>query len=43
MKTSLRQLGFEPKTGSPKDFAALLTDEIDVWRQAARLAGLASQ
>jgi tripartite-type tricarboxylate transporter receptor subunit TctC len=41
MKASLRKLGFEPKTGSPQDFAALISDEIDVWQGAAKLAGLA--
>jgi len=41
MKASLRKLGFEPKTGLPQDFAALISVEIDVWQSAARLAGLA--
>jgi tripartite-type tricarboxylate transporter receptor subunit TctC len=43
MKASLRKLGFEPKIGLPRDFAALLSDEIDVWQRAAKLAGLASK
>jgi tripartite-type tricarboxylate transporter receptor subunit TctC len=41
MKASLRRLGFAPKTGSPEEFAALISDEIGVWQGAAKLAGLA--
>ena len=36
MKASLAKLGFEPKTGSPQDFAALLAEEIEAWKEAAR-------
>jgi hypothetical protein len=34
------RVGFEPKIGSPTDFAKLLTDEIDAWGTAAKLAGI---
>jgi tripartite-type tricarboxylate transporter receptor subunit TctC len=40
MKASLKRVGFEPKIGSPKDFANLLIDEIDAWGTAAKLAGI---
>jgi tripartite-type tricarboxylate transporter receptor subunit TctC len=40
LKTSLMKLGFEPKIGSPKDFAAFLREEIDAWGKAARAAGI---
>ncbi len=43
MKASLVALGFEPKTGSPQDFAALLADEIVTWTAAAKAAGIVPQ
>lgn len=43
MKASLGKLGFEPKTGSPQDFAALLADEIVTWTAAAKAAGIVPQ
>jgi tripartite-type tricarboxylate transporter receptor subunit TctC len=43
MKASLRKLGYEPRTGSPQDFAALLADEIEAWGAAAKLAGIVAQ
>jgi tripartite-type tricarboxylate transporter receptor subunit TctC len=43
MKASLVQLGFEPKIGSPQDFAALLADEIVTWAAAAKAAGIVPQ
>ena len=43
MKTSLMKLGFEPKAGSPQDFAALLSEEIEAWTAAAKLAGIVPQ
>jgi tripartite-type tricarboxylate transporter receptor subunit TctC len=43
MKASLVKLGFEPKTGSPQDFAALLADEIVTWTAAAKAAGIVPQ
>ena len=43
MKASLANLGFEPKIGSPQDFAALLADEIETWTAAAKAAGIVPQ
>jgi tripartite-type tricarboxylate transporter receptor subunit TctC len=40
MKASLAKLGFEPKPGSPQDFAAMLRDEIATWSAAAKAAGI---
>jgi tripartite-type tricarboxylate transporter receptor subunit TctC len=40
MTASLAKLGFEPKTGSPQDFATLIADEIEAWGAAANLAGI---
>jgi tripartite-type tricarboxylate transporter receptor subunit TctC len=40
MKASLMRVGFGPKIASPTDFARLLTDEIDAWGTAAKLAGI---
>jgi tripartite-type tricarboxylate transporter receptor subunit TctC len=40
MKANLTKVGFEPKSGSPQDFAALLIDEIAVWGTAAKSAGI---
>ena len=39
-KLSLAKLGYEPKPGSPQDFAALLADEIETWKSAAKAAGI---
>ena len=43
MKASLAKFGYEPKAGSPQDFAALLSEEIEAWKTAAMLAGIAPQ
>ena len=43
MKSSLAKLGYKPKAGSPQDFAALLTEEIEAWKEAAKLAGIVPQ
>ena len=43
MKASLAKFGYEPKAGSPQDFAALLSEEIEAWKMAAKLAGIAPQ
>jgi tripartite-type tricarboxylate transporter receptor subunit TctC len=43
MTGSLRNLGFEPKVTSPQDFAAFLTDEMEVWAAAAKTAGVVAQ
>jgi tripartite-type tricarboxylate transporter receptor subunit TctC len=43
LKASLAKLGFEPKIGSPKDFAAMLAHEIGAWTAAAKAAGIVPQ
>jgi tripartite-type tricarboxylate transporter receptor subunit TctC len=43
MKVSMARLGFQPKTGSPQDFAALIADEIATWGMAVKLAGITPQ
>jgi tripartite-type tricarboxylate transporter receptor subunit TctC len=43
MRASMMRLGFEPKIGSPQDFAALLADEIEAWGTAAKSAGIVPQ
>jgi tripartite-type tricarboxylate transporter receptor subunit TctC len=40
MKAAMKKLGFEPRIGSPQDFAAFIRDEIDVWTPAAKAAGI---
>jgi tripartite-type tricarboxylate transporter receptor subunit TctC len=39
-KANLRKVGLEPKIGSPQQFAALLADEIELWKTAAKSAGI---
>jgi tripartite-type tricarboxylate transporter receptor subunit TctC len=43
MKVSLAKLGFEPKLGSPQEFAAMLLDEIATWKAVAKTAGIVPQ
>lgn len=43
MRSSLSKFGYEPKAGSPQDFAALLSEEIEAWKMAAKLAGIVPQ
>jgi tripartite-type tricarboxylate transporter receptor subunit TctC len=43
MKASLAKLGYEPKSGSPQELAALLTEEIATWKDAAKVAGISPQ
>jgi tripartite-type tricarboxylate transporter receptor subunit TctC len=43
MQASLAKVGFEPKVGSPNDFAAQLAEEIETWKAAARVAGIEPQ
>jgi tripartite-type tricarboxylate transporter receptor subunit TctC len=40
MKAALKKLDFEPKVGSPQDFAAFIVDEIEAWTPAAKAAGI---
>jgi tripartite-type tricarboxylate transporter receptor subunit TctC len=40
MKARMAKLGFEPKIGSPSDFAAMIANQIEVWKAAAKLAGI---
>ena len=40
MKSSLIKVGVEPKGGSPQDLAALIGDEVEAWKTAAKAAGI---
>jgi tripartite-type tricarboxylate transporter receptor subunit TctC len=37
---ALNKLGFEPRAGSPQEFAAFIRAEIDTWTPAAKAAGI---
>ena len=39
-KAAMRKLGFEPRIGSPQEFAAFIRNEIDIWTPAAKAAGI---
>ena len=39
-KAAMRKLGFEPRIGSPQEFAAFIRNEIDIWTPAAKVAGI---
>jgi len=40
MKAAMKNLDFEPKYGSPQDFATFILDEIEAWTPAAKAAGI---
>jgi tripartite-type tricarboxylate transporter receptor subunit TctC len=40
MRAAMKKLEFEPKVGSPEDFARFLLDEMDAWTPAAKAAGI---
>ena len=40
VKSSLIKVGVEPKGGSPQDLAALIGDEVEAWKTAAKAAGI---
>jgi tripartite-type tricarboxylate transporter receptor subunit TctC len=40
MRAAMKNLDFEPKSGSPQDFATFIRDEIDAWTPAAKAAGI---
>lgn len=40
MKDAMKKLDFEPKVGSPQDFATFILDEMEVWTPAAKAAGI---
>ena len=40
MKSSLIKVGVEPRGGSPQDLAALIGDEVEAWKTAAKSAGI---
>jgi len=42
MKAAMKKLDFEPKVGSPEDFARFIRDEMDAWTPAAKAAGILS-
>jgi tripartite-type tricarboxylate transporter receptor subunit TctC len=39
-KAAMSKLGFEPRIGSPQEFAAFIRNEIDIWTPAAKAAGI---
>jgi tripartite-type tricarboxylate transporter receptor subunit TctC len=39
LRASMMKLGFEPKTGSPQDFAALLASEMQKWAPIVKATG----
>jgi tripartite-type tricarboxylate transporter receptor subunit TctC len=43
MKAAMKKLEFEPKVGSPQDFATFIAAEIDVWTPAAKATGILSK
>jgi tripartite-type tricarboxylate transporter receptor subunit TctC len=40
MRASLANLGIEPKTGTPEDFAAIIAGEAPKWAEIARITGI---
>ena len=40
LRAALLKVGVEPRGGSPRDFAALLADEVEAWKAAAKAAGI---
>jgi tripartite-type tricarboxylate transporter receptor subunit TctC len=40
MRAAMKKLDFEPKVGSPEDFARFILEEMDAWTPAARAAGI---
>jgi tripartite-type tricarboxylate transporter receptor subunit TctC len=39
LRASMTRLGFEPKGGSPRDFAALLTSDMQKWVPVVKATG----
>jgi tripartite-type tricarboxylate transporter receptor subunit TctC len=40
MRSAMAKLDFEPKVGSPEDFARFIVDEVEAWTPAAKAAGI---
>jgi tripartite-type tricarboxylate transporter receptor subunit TctC len=40
MKAAMKKLDFEPKVGSPQDFAKFIVAEMEAWTPAAKAAGI---
>jgi tripartite-type tricarboxylate transporter receptor subunit TctC len=40
MQAAMRRLDFEPKVGSPQQFATYIQDEVQAWTPAAKAAGI---
>ena len=40
MRAAMKKLDFQPKVGSPEDFARFILDEMDAWTPAAKAAGI---
>jgi tripartite-type tricarboxylate transporter receptor subunit TctC len=43
VRNSLLKVGVTPKGGSPEEFAALISEEVDAWKSAAKAAGISPQ
>jgi tripartite-type tricarboxylate transporter receptor subunit TctC len=42
-QAALKKLGFEPRVGSPQEFAAFIREEMKDWTPAAKAAGILAQ
>jgi tripartite-type tricarboxylate transporter receptor subunit TctC len=40
MRAAMKKLGFEPKVGSPQEFATFILSEMEAWTPAAKAAGI---
>jgi tripartite-type tricarboxylate transporter receptor subunit TctC len=40
VRDALIKVGVEPQGGSPQGFASLITDEVEAWKTAAKVAGI---
>jgi tripartite-type tricarboxylate transporter receptor subunit TctC len=43
VKDQLEKLAFEPQSSSPDELAAMLREQLDIWRKAGKEAGIAAQ
>ena len=43
VKDQLEKLAFEPQSSTPEDLAAMLKEQLEVWRKAGKDAGIAAQ
>lgn len=40
VRATMKNLGFDPETGTPEDFGRLLTDDVETWSGVVKAAGL---